>query len=63
MKKKALLCTFCGSLNWYDFFFNGKLTILTNLKCVSLLIKYFASKNLPEEGSKISISVCKDVQV
>ena len=33
------------------FSLNDKLIIHVNLKCVSLLTKYFASKNLPEEGS------------
>jgi len=53
MKKKGIFVyTLCGRQNWYDFFsLNDKLTIHVNLKCISLLTKYFASKNLPEEGS------------
>ena len=55
MKKKALLYTFCGSLHWYNFFFNGKLTIIINLKCQSLLTNNSASRNRSKEGSKISV--------
>lgn len=59
MKKKALLHTFYGSLYWYNFF-HGKLTTIIDLKCLSFLTNNSTSRNLPKEGS--IISVYKDVQ-